>query len=81
MEQGVEEGSGERNTEEMKEAAGGMSIAGSGSRCGLWSIRESLPEFCYVFFCLPDLYLFFKLIWPVPVLLTGMTCSWEMEVS
>lgn len=52
MGQGVEEGSGERYTEEMKEVAGGMLIAGSGSRCGLWSISESLPEFCYVFFWL-----------------------------
>lgn len=52
MEQAVKEGSGERDTEEMKEAAGGMPIAGSGSSCGLWSIRESLPEFFYVFFWL-----------------------------
>lgn len=33
------------------------------------------------FSVLPDLYLFFKLLWPLSVLLTGRTCSWEMEVS
>lgn len=49
-----------------RRSAGGMPIAGSRSRCALWSIRESLPEFCYVFFCLA---------WPVPVLQTSMAST------
>lgn len=57
VEDGGEEGSGELGIlSELRRSA-----CGSGDRCGLWSSRESLPKFTY---------LFFRLAWPTFFLLT-----------
>lgn len=60
---GDEERNGELGTlSEWRRSACGLPICASYGRCGLWSSRESLSEFTY---------LFFWLAWPTFFLLTG----------